>query len=79
MKKKLRAVLCALFGHPPIARNCFGYITCARCDAQLGDTLGGCYSLTDMIVLGHTTDPCQKCDALWEKTRFRDRFLTPKS
>jgi len=38
--EQAKAVVCALIGHSKIVNTCMGYIHCARCEAQLGDSLG---------------------------------------
>ena len=69
---KLKAVLCALFGHPPVVTYCFGYLNCARCRAQVGDTLGGLDNMHGLIVLHHKD--CEECAKV--KLRWIDRLLT---
>ncbi len=41
MISKIRATLCAWIGHSRAFTYCFGYVHCARCEAQVGDCLGG--------------------------------------
>lgn len=71
---KVKAVVCALVGHSRIVTTCFGYIYCARCEAQTGDALGGASSTKENVIVGHDCDVCRtnfaKCD-------WRDTFMTP--
>lgn len=39
--ERIRAMLCAWLGHSRAFTYCFGYVYCARCEAQVGDNLGG--------------------------------------
>ena len=85
MIEKLRGIACVLWGHPPIVNYCMGYVTCARCDEQLGDTLGSVYPMAGLIIRTphqntdtgrwETGQTCPECIAF--PRRWRDRFLTP--
>lgn len=67
-------ILCAVFGHPPVVTTCFGYINCARCGEQLGDSLGGVSTIGEgRMVVGHN---CKNCRAVEKKLRPIDRVLT---
>lgn len=67
-------ILCAVFGHPPVVTTCFGYINCARCGEQLGDSLGGGRSVgSEQMIIGHD---CEGCRAVEKKLRPIDRLLT---
>ena len=68
-KKK---ITCALIGHSKIVESCFGYITCARCDSQLGDTLGGIYDTSSNVIVDHE---CEACKQNWIKLSWEDKFL----
>ena len=72
--KKIKQILCVLFGHSKIVENCLGYISCARCGEQLGDTLAGVYSLHKCVIVGHN---CHTCRDNYKKLTWRDKFLTP--
>ena len=72
---KIKAVFCALFRHSHIQESCFGYVSCARCGTQLGDTLAGSYS--DPLVVG-VACACDVCANNWSKMTWVDRFLAPK-
>lgn len=54
------AIACAVHGHPRVKTACFGYISCARCDAQVGDTLGGSYDTSEDVIVGHDCAACRK-------------------
>ena len=62
---------CALLGHSAIVEMCFGQVTCARCDALLGDTIGGCFDLRDKVIRGHA---CEKCRKVFEGLGWQDRL-----
>lgn len=71
---KLRALVCALLRHSNIESCCMGYISCARCGQQVGDTLAGCYR--NPLQVG-TDCACEACEANVPKLKFADVFLTP--
>ena len=72
--EKLKHVFCALFGHSNIITTFFGYVYCARCGDQIGDSLGGYYENTGAVIIGHN---CPKCKANYAKLTWRDKFLAP--
>lgn len=47
------AAVCGLVGHSRLRTFCFGYHYCGRCDAQLGDSLGGAYVAKGVVVECH--------------------------
>lgn len=71
---RIKKIFCVLFGHSRIVEFCFGYVTCARCDEQLGDTLAGAYDLSNSVIVGHDCDICRKN---YKTLTWRDKFLTP--
>ena len=72
--EKLKAVICALFGHSRIITQCFGYIHCARCEAQIGDTLAGSFDTKKCVLLYHD---CETCREAAKTLTWHDRLLTP--
>lgn len=74
-KGQAKDVVCALIGHSNIETNCFGYVSCARCEAQIGDTLGGAYENKASVLVGHD---CKLCRANTKKLTWRDRLLIEK-
>ena len=71
-----KAVVCALVGHSRIQTHCFGYYYCARCEAQVGDSLGSAYSAASTVVIvGHN---CKMCRKNAKRLTWRDRMLSPK-
>lgn len=75
LPRSLRAgVVCALIGHSDIVTTCWGYVYCARCQAQVGDTLGGAATLKDKVIVGHK---CKECRATYAKMDWRHRYLVP--
>jgi hypothetical protein len=73
-KEKHAAVVCALIGHSRIHTSCFGYKYCSRCDAQVGDSLGGVYSGENTVIVGHNCDTCREN---YKKMDWRDKFMAP--
>jgi hypothetical protein len=71
---KLKSIFCVLFGHSKIVTYCFGYISCARCGDQIGDTLAGVYSLKNDVVVGHK---CKECKENYKKLGWKDKLFTP--
>ena len=69
-----RAMLCAKHGHPRVADFCFGYVTCARCGAQLGDTLTAVFELQYYVIVGHD---CEVCRGNAKTLKRHERFLLP--
>ncbi len=72
--QKIKAIFCVLFRHSRIVKNCFGYKHCARCGAQVGDSLAGAWNGKDSVIVGHN---CETCIANYKKMGFIDKFLTP--
>lgn len=48
-----RRVYCARHGHSKVHDFFFGYHYCARCEAQLGDSLGGFYQDDEAVLVHH--------------------------
>jgi hypothetical protein len=79
--EKKRDVVCALIGHSDIITMCFGYVNCARCGAQIGDTLGGSSDISGCVVVGrHRRDKriCRSCKKNFKKMDWKDKYLLPK-
>ncbi|RQZ89920.1 hypothetical protein DF053_08735 [Burkholderia cepacia] len=70
-----KRMTCALVGHSRIVTTCFGYVYCARCDDQIGDTLGGIFNLDVYVIVGHA---CPTCRDNFERMNWRDTLLTPE-
>jgi hypothetical protein len=70
-----RRVYCARNGHTKIITMCFGYVHCARCEAQIGDTLGSTFDTTDCVVVGHNCDKCRANFAMLTRTQ---KHLVPE-
>lgn len=68
----LRKVFCAVFRHSLIVTNCIGYKSCARCEAQVGDSLAGVWVNTKAVIFGHN---CTVCNDNYSKMRWRDRMF----
>mgnify|MGYP001583613362 FL=1 len=69
-----RATLCALVGHSRIMTYCFGYWSCARCAAQIGDSIAGVFDGKDKVLVGHKCETCVKNAA---SLTWRDTLLAP--
>ena len=67
-------VTCALLGQSHITTGCWGYVYCARCGEQLGDSLGGCFYDPLEVRVGHN---CPTCRANYKKLGWKDKVLTP--
>lgn len=67
-------VVCALVGHSKIMSTCFGYWHCGRCEAQLGDSLGGVYDGGGKVVIGHN---CETCRENYAACTWRDTVFAP--
>lgn len=74
-KDRLRNLVCAVFRHSNLEDSCWGYVSCARCGAQLGDTLAGCYSNSRQV--GISCD-CTACRENLKRLTFIDTFLAKK-
>jgi len=72
-KEQRNSIVCSLIGHSGIVTTCFGYVSCARCGEQIGDTLGGCFSLKDCAIVGHN---CSACLANYKRMDWRDKLYT---
>ena len=73
MKKiNWKAIMCAVFGHPRVIDCCFGYETCARCNYQLGDSLGGIgIELKGYVITRHN---CKICRKNWRKLKWHEKI-----
>lgn len=72
---KLKKVFCALFGCSRIQTQFFGYFHCSRCDALMGDSLGGVYDARNVVIVGHDCDQCRK---VYARCTWRDKFLAKR-
>lgn len=69
-----RKIVCALVGHSMIVSVCLGYISCGRCDEQIGDILGGSFNLKECVILKHD---CEDCAKNYSKLGWKDLFMVP--
>lgn len=75
LKATLSEIMCALWGCPRVVHYCFGYVTCARCDRQLADTLtGSSFILEPHVIVGHG---CSGCAKKWDQLRWLEKVLVP--
>jgi DNA-directed RNA polymerase subunit RPC12/RpoP len=74
-EQKKKEITCSLIGHSRIQTFCFGYYNCARCGAQLGDSLGGIYPGAEKaVVVGHK---CPTCEANYKELTWKDKIFCP--
>lgn len=73
-EEQRKSVTCSLLGHSHITTGCFGYVYCARCGAQIGDVLGGCFYDPLEVRVGHN---CPVCRANYEKLGWESKVLAP--
>lgn len=71
-REQRKEIACSLIGHSNIVTNCFGYVHCARCDEQIGDTLMGLYDDMGQVVVNHN---CKTCKENWAKMTWKDKYL----
>jgi hypothetical protein len=69
---RIKRVVCALVGHSNIVTNCFGYKNCARCDEQVGDSLGGVWSGAKAVIVDHD---CETCRENYAKMDWKDKLF----
>lgn len=73
-EEQKRNITCLLLGHSHITTGCWGYIYCARCGVQIGDSLGGIFYDPLEVRVGHN---CQTCRENYKKLGWEDKVLTP--
>ena len=72
---RLRYMACAMLGHSRISTSFFGYIYCARCHEQVGDSLGG--ADTAFVDFRHLREgSCNTCEGRRGQLVWRDKWLT---
>lgn len=71
------SVACTLIGHSNIIETCFGYVHCARCGDQIGDTLAGAYRNDRAVIIGHDCSICRDnaTRLTWQDKLFIDKPL----
>ena len=78
-KEAQQKMVCAMVGHSRLLTQCFGYHYCARCDAQVGDSLGGSFSDPDnKIGLAIINCACEKCSSSYANFTWKDLFMVPE-
>ena len=73
-EKQKKEIVCSFIGHSNIVTGCFGYIYCGRCEAQVGDALGGYYRNNNAVQVGHN---CETCRENYKKLTWKDKYLAP--
>lgn len=69
-----KSLVCEIVGHTRVVSMCFGYVHCARCEEQIGDTLAGAFDNASTVIVGHECDTCVKN---YEKLKWHEKYLTP--
>ena len=64
-------IVCSLIGHSKIVTTCFGYLHCGRCEAQIGDSLGGASSTETNVIIGHK---CKICEKNYKLCTWKDKL-----
>jgi hypothetical protein len=72
--ERIKGIVCQLIGHSRIVTRCFGYVHCARCENQIGDSLGGYWNGENAVVVGHN---CETCRTNYEKMGWQDKLFCP--
>jgi len=70
---KIKKILCAIFEHPHVVTNCMGYKYCARCEAQVGESLGGVWTGKGYVIVGHN---CKECKKAMKNLKWHEKLLT---
>ena len=72
-------MVCAMVGHSRLLTQCFGYHHCARCGAQVGDSLGGSFRDVDnKMGLTIINCACEKCSTSYAAFTWKDLFMVSK-
>lgn len=59
-KEQRNRVVCSIIGHSKIITFFWGYVYCARCNDQIGDTLGSVFDTSEKVIVGHNCDTCRE-------------------
>jgi len=73
-KAQRNRIVCSLIEHSRIQTTCMGYFYCSRCGDQVGDSLGGFYDPTDIVIVGHN---CFMCRKNLKKLNWKDKLYAP--
>lgn len=73
-KEQRNSVVCSIIGHSRIITTFFGYIYCARCNAQIGDSLGGYFDGSKHVIVGHN---CEACRENFKSLTWQDKLYSP--
>lgn len=74
-KAQKAAVVCALVGHSRVVEVCFGQVTCARCEAILGDVLAGAYDLSQKVIISSGHSDCEECRKAYGNMTWRSKYM----
>ena len=74
-KEQRNSIVCALIGHSRIQNLSWGYYSCSRCNAQLGDSLASIYDDEDVFIVGHN---CKKCRKNKKTLTWKDKIYVPE-
>jgi hypothetical protein len=67
------AVVCAILGHSNVVRTSMAQVSCARCDALLGDTLRGNYDLKEKVIVNSCG--CSECQTAYNEMSWEHKLL----
>lgn len=76
-----KQIYCVKHGHSHIVTTCFGYVSCARCGDQIGDTLGSTMNLDSHVVVGHVGKELNGCHCTENYANLPEKdkkFVEPK-
>ncbi len=73
-RQEKRNIVCAIAGHSRIITNCLGYVSCARCEEQIGDALGGFFDGRKHVIIDHN---CRACKSNYKNLTWVDKYLAP--
>ena len=74
-KEQRNSLVCSLVGHSRIRTFFFGYNYCARCGAELGDSLGGAWKVSEEYIEGHDDKDCL---LNLERMTWKDKLYVPR-
>ena len=70
-----KQAICGLVGHSHLTTFFFGYHYCARCEDQIGDSLGSTYNEAgNNVIIDHN---CKTCNENKKKLTWKDKIGIP--
>ena len=77
-----KRIYCVKHGHSPIKDFCFGYVSCARCNEQVGDTLCSVYNADDDVMpnhIGQDIEGCNCAENAKKLTKNDKKYIKPET